>query len=67
MQGTAATPERGGHARLIAHLAALERATAEREPASERLRRELGDELAHRLVFALSGSGRGRCRVEAAA
>jgi hypothetical protein len=67
MQVTAPTPERGGQARLIAHLVAFERATAERESAAERLRRQLGDELAHKLLFALASGGRRRAPVEAAA
>jgi hypothetical protein len=60
--------EERGDERLRAHLAALARLTSEEHvPAAERLQRELGEELAHTLVFALRGGGRRRCGVDAAA
>jgi hypothetical protein len=66
MSETAPSRERGGRERLLAHLAAVERLTRDRTPAAERLRRELGAELAATLVFALATRG-GRRDVDVAA
>ncbi len=68
MHVTAPEPARGrGHARLQAHIDAFDRLYRERPPALERLEQELGPELAHKLVFALSGAGRRQLRVVASA
>jgi len=55
---------RQGDTRLLEHLRSLETLAAERPPASERLERALGPELARRLVSALTRAG---AQVEVAA
>lgn len=63
-------PEAGrrpGDARLLAHLHALDRLGAERVPVGERLERELGPDLARRLVAALTRGGSRRADVDVAA
>lgn len=65
MHVTPPNGRRPGDARLLDHLRALERLAEERQPASERLERELGPELATTLVAALTRGGVRRVGVAA--
>jgi hypothetical protein len=64
MHVTAPNGRRPGDARLLEHLRALDHLVEERLPAAQRLEREIGPELARRLVAALTRAGR---RVDVAA
>ena len=65
MHVTAPNGRRPADARLLDHLRALDHLVEERLPAAERLERELGPELARRLVVALTRSGGRRVGVAA--